>query len=168
VTRRAHMVGKPPYGLCTGNKPVVSHMRVFGSTCWVVLHNSHINGRFGHKSAKGVFPGYPDGSKAYKVFSITARSSRHEASCVLRRTQASLQKLPRTPPRTRSSKKSGGGVSKAMAEPKMPMMATRMTSEARNLKRRPTTFNVVAALKTRCVGEMERGEHLWSAGARGT
>jgi len=42
-------------------------MRVFGSTCWVVLHKSHIEGKFGDKAAKGVFLGYPDGSKAYKV-----------------------------------------------------------------------------------------------------
>jgi len=40
---------------------------VFGSTCWVVLHKSHIDGTFGDKAAKGVFLGYPDGSKAYKV-----------------------------------------------------------------------------------------------------
>jgi len=42
-------------------------MRVFGLTCWVVLHKSHIDGNFGGKAAKGVFLGYPDGSKAYKV-----------------------------------------------------------------------------------------------------
>jgi len=42
-------------------------MRVFGSTCWVVLHKSHIDGKFGDKAAKGVFLGFSDGSKAYKV-----------------------------------------------------------------------------------------------------
>jgi len=42
-------------------------MRVFGSTCWVELHKSHIDGKFGDKAAKDVFSGYPDGSKAYKV-----------------------------------------------------------------------------------------------------
>jgi len=29
-------------------------MRVVGSTCWVVLHKSHIEGRLGDKAAKGV------------------------------------------------------------------------------------------------------------------
>jgi len=67
VTSRALPVGKTPHELWTGNKPDVSHMRVFGSTCWVVLHKSHIDGKFGDKVAKGVFLGYPDGSKAYKV-----------------------------------------------------------------------------------------------------
>jgi len=67
VTSRALPVGKTPFELWTGNKPNVSHMRVFGSTCWVVLHQSHIDGTFSDKAAKGVFVGYPDGSKAYKV-----------------------------------------------------------------------------------------------------
>jgi len=67
VTRRALPVGKTPFVLWTGNKPNVSHMRVFGSICWVVLHKSHIDGKFGDKAAKGVFLGYPDGSKAHKV-----------------------------------------------------------------------------------------------------
>jgi len=67
VTSRAIPVGKTPFELWTGNKPDVSHMRVFGSTCCVVLHKSHIDGKFGDKAAKGVFLGYPDGSKAIKV-----------------------------------------------------------------------------------------------------
>jgi len=67
VTSRALTVGKTPFELLTGNKPNASHMRVFGSTCWVVLHKSHIDGTCGDKAAKGVFLGYPYGSKAYKV-----------------------------------------------------------------------------------------------------
>jgi len=67
VTSRALPVGKTPFELWTGNKLNVSHMRVFGSTCWVVLHKSHIDSKFGDKAAKGVCLGYFDGSKAYKV-----------------------------------------------------------------------------------------------------
>jgi len=67
VTSRALPIGKTPFELWTGNKLDVSHMRVFGSTCWVVLHKSHIEGKFGDKAARGVFLGCPDGSKAYKV-----------------------------------------------------------------------------------------------------
>ena len=67
VTSRAPPVGKTPHELWTGNKPDVSHMQVFGSTCWVVLHECHVDGNFGDKAAKGIFVGYPDGSKAYKV-----------------------------------------------------------------------------------------------------
>jgi len=67
VTSRALPVSKTPFELWTGKKPDVRHMRVFGSTCWVVLHKSHIDGKFGDKAAQGVLLGYPDGSKAYKV-----------------------------------------------------------------------------------------------------
>jgi len=67
VTSRSRPIGKTPFELWTGNKPNVSHMRVFGSTFLVVLHKSHIDGTFGDKAVKGVFLGYPDGSKAYKV-----------------------------------------------------------------------------------------------------
>jgi len=67
VTSRALPVGKTPCELWTGNKPDVRHMRVFRSTCWVVLHKIHIDGKFGDIEAKGVFLGYLDGSKAYKI-----------------------------------------------------------------------------------------------------
>jgi len=67
VTSRALSVGKTPFELWTGKKPNVSHMRVFGSTCWVVLPKRHIDGKFGDKMAKGVFISFPDDSKAYEV-----------------------------------------------------------------------------------------------------
>jgi len=67
VTSRALPVGKMPFELWTGNMPNVSHMRVFGSTCWVVLHKNQLDGTFGDMAAKCIFSGYPDGSKAYKV-----------------------------------------------------------------------------------------------------
>jgi len=67
LSYRALPVSKTPFELWSGNTPNKSHMLDFGSTCWVVLHKSHIDGKVGEKAAKGVFSGYPDGSKAYKV-----------------------------------------------------------------------------------------------------
>jgi len=67
VTSRALPICKTPHELWNGSKPDVSHIRVFGSTCWVVLHKSDIDGKFGDKTAQGIFVGYPDNSKAYKV-----------------------------------------------------------------------------------------------------
>jgi len=67
VTSRALPFGKTPHELWTENKPDVSHMRVFGSIYWVVLHKNHVDGKFGDKAAKSIFVGYSDGSKAYKV-----------------------------------------------------------------------------------------------------
>ena len=54
VTSRELPVGKTPFGLWTGNKPNVSHMRVSGSTCWVVLHKSHIDGKSGDDGGERV------------------------------------------------------------------------------------------------------------------
>jgi len=67
VTSHALPVGKTPHDLWTGNQPDISHMRVFGSTCWVVLHKSHVDDKLADKAAKGIFVGYPGGSKAYEV-----------------------------------------------------------------------------------------------------
>jgi len=67
VTIRALPVGKTPHELWTRKQPDASHKRVFGSACWVVLQKSHVDGTFGNKAAKGIFVGYPDGRKAYKV-----------------------------------------------------------------------------------------------------
>ena len=50
VTSRVLLVGKTPIELWTWNKPNVSHMRVIGSTCRVMLHKSHIDGTFGDKA----------------------------------------------------------------------------------------------------------------------
>jgi len=54
VTSQALPVGKTPFELWTRKKPNVSHMRVFRSTCRVVLHKIHIDGTFGDKAAKAV------------------------------------------------------------------------------------------------------------------
>jgi len=49
------------------NKLDVSRMWAVGSTCRVVLHKGHIDSKFRDKEVKGVFLGYPNGSKAYEV-----------------------------------------------------------------------------------------------------
>jgi len=67
VTSRALPAGKKPHELWTGKKPDVSHMRVFGSTCWVVLHRGNIDGKFGDKAAKSICVAYPDACKAYML-----------------------------------------------------------------------------------------------------
>jgi len=81
VASRAIPGSTKPFELSTENKPKVSHMWVLRSTCWAVMHNSHNDGTYGDKAAKGVFSGSLDGSKAYKA----ARSSSHEESCSARR-----------------------------------------------------------------------------------
>lgn len=67
LTSSALPAGKTPFELWMGKKPNVEHMRVFGSTCYVVQHKKHIDGKLGDKAVKGVFVGYCDNTKGYKV-----------------------------------------------------------------------------------------------------
>jgi len=64
-------VRRTPHELWTGKKPDVSHMRMFGSTCWVVLHKTHIDGELTDEAAKCFFLGYFDGSTRERSASTT-------------------------------------------------------------------------------------------------
>ena len=79
-------------------------MRVFGSTCWVVLHKSHIDGRFGDKAAMGVFLGYPDGSKAYKVILDDGKVVKARSVVFAETNVSEVQELRRSFPKTKLSK----------------------------------------------------------------
>jgi len=98
VTSRALPVGKTPHELWTGNKPDVSHMRVFGSTCWVVLYKSHIDGKFGDTAAKGIFVGCPDGSKAYKVILDAGKVFKARSVVFSENTSSKVADVPQNSP----------------------------------------------------------------------
>ncbi|WVZ54330.1 LOW QUALITY PROTEIN: hypothetical protein U9M48_005142 [Paspalum notatum var. saurae] len=57
--------GKTPYEAWHGRKPAVSHLRVFGCLA-VVKELGHI-GKLDDRSTPGVFIGYAEGSKAYRI-----------------------------------------------------------------------------------------------------
>ena len=54
--------------LLRGRKPNISHLRVFGSKCFVLNNGKNVLGKFDPRSDEGVFVGYVPNSKAYKVF----------------------------------------------------------------------------------------------------
>ena len=55
-----------PYEAWNGNKPSISHLRVFGCICYVLLTtNRH---KLDKKSQKHVFVGYCTKSKAYRLY----------------------------------------------------------------------------------------------------
>ena len=59
---------KTPYELYKGRKPNLSHLRVFGSKCFI-HNNEKVNlGKFDAKSDIGIFIGYSKRSKAYRVY----------------------------------------------------------------------------------------------------
>jgi hypothetical protein len=57
--------GKMPYEAWHGCKPAVSHLRVFGCLAFVKELN-HV-GKLNDRSTLGVFIGYAEGVKAYRV-----------------------------------------------------------------------------------------------------
>nr|CCI55340.1 PH01B019A14.9 [Phyllostachys edulis] len=66
--------GKTPYEAWHGRKPAVSHLRVFGCLAFVKELN-HV-GKLDDRSTPGVFIGYTEGAKAYRVLDPTTRRVR--------------------------------------------------------------------------------------------
>jgi hypothetical protein len=53
--------------LLTGNKPKVSHFRVFGSKCYILVKKGR-HSKFVPKAVEGFLLGYDSNTKAYRVF----------------------------------------------------------------------------------------------------
>ena len=59
---------KTPYELYKGRKPNIAHLRIFGSKCFIHNNDKQNLGKFDPKSDEGIFLGYSNHSKAYRVF----------------------------------------------------------------------------------------------------
>ena len=62
---------KTPFEHWFQKKPDVSHMRVFGSLCFVHIPDSERQ-KLDAKSYKGIFVGYPEQTKGYKVYNLAS------------------------------------------------------------------------------------------------
>ena len=60
-----------PYELWHGEKPNVSNLRVFGCVCFVNIPKAK---KLERQSFKGVFVGYPEGTKGYKIYNVASKS----------------------------------------------------------------------------------------------
>ena len=60
-------LSKTPFEMMHGKAPNVSHLRIFGSKCFLLLPKSKRGGKFEPVSAEGIFVGYDSLSKNYKV-----------------------------------------------------------------------------------------------------
>jgi hypothetical protein len=58
---------KTPYELWFGSVPDVSHLRIFGSKCYVVIDKSKRDGKFTPVSQEGIFLGYDGYSRNYRI-----------------------------------------------------------------------------------------------------
>ena len=76
ISNRAYVrkgLDKTPYELYKGRKPNISHLRIFGSKCYV-HNNGKVNlGKFDPKADVGMFIGYSLRSKAYRVYNMRTR-----------------------------------------------------------------------------------------------
>lgn len=70
ISNRAHRKGlaKTPCELYNSRKPNVSHLKVFGSKCYIHNNGKTNLGNFDPKTDVGIFIGYSNISKTYKVF----------------------------------------------------------------------------------------------------
>ena len=59
--------GKTPYELWTGDKPDLSNLQIFGSSCWYIIPKSKIK-KLDKRSRKAIFIGYLENSKGYKLW----------------------------------------------------------------------------------------------------
>jgi len=59
---------KTPYELFNGRKPKISHLKVFGCSCFVLNNGKENLGKFDEKTDNGIFIGYSSNSHAYGVY----------------------------------------------------------------------------------------------------
>lgn len=64
--------GITPYEKWTGSLPSLNHMRVFGSTVYVLDKDSSKD-KFDPRSNKGIFVGYPRESKGYRIWLLDSK-----------------------------------------------------------------------------------------------
>lgn len=64
--------GKTPYEMWFEEKPSVSHLKIFGSTCYVHIPKDQ-RSKWEMNSTKMMMIGYSDGNKAYKVYDPALR-----------------------------------------------------------------------------------------------
>jgi len=61
--------GKTPYEILFKAKPSYDHIRIFRCLCYVYTHQKR-KGKFGARSQKCVFIGYPFGEKGWRVYDL--------------------------------------------------------------------------------------------------
>jgi len=59
---------KTPYELFNGRKPNISHLRVFGCSCFILNNGKENLGKFDEKVDLGIFIGYSLNSHAYRIY----------------------------------------------------------------------------------------------------
>ena len=61
-------LNKTPYELVKKRTPNISYFRIFGCRCYILVNGKSNIGKFDSRSDEGIFLGYSERSKAYRVF----------------------------------------------------------------------------------------------------
>ena len=80
--------GMTSYEAWHGHKPAVSHLRVFGCLAYA-KELGHI-GKLDDRSTPGVFIGYAEGSKAYRILDSETACAHDSRRCVRRRARMGM------------------------------------------------------------------------------
>ena len=59
---------KTPYELFEGRKPNISHLKVFGSKCFILNNGKYNLGKFDSKADEGIFLGCSVNRHAYRAY----------------------------------------------------------------------------------------------------
>ena len=81
---------KTPYELWKGKKPNISYFKIFGCKCFVHNNKKSPLGKFDAKSDEGIFLGYSEHSKAYRVFNKRTLSVEESIHVVFKETNQTL------------------------------------------------------------------------------
>jgi hypothetical protein len=71
------LISRTPYKAWHGRKPTMNHLRVFGCRAFV-KQLSHVD-KLADRSRTGVFIGYAEGAKAYRILNPDGSASVHGA-----------------------------------------------------------------------------------------
>ena len=75
-------MGKISYDIWRGKKPNLIHCHIFGSKCYVLNDREHLD-KFDSKSDEGVFLGYSNNSRAYRVYNMRKQTVMEFANVVV-------------------------------------------------------------------------------------
>ena len=63
------LLNKTTYELFKGRKPNISYFHQFGCTCYILNNKVYLK-KFDEKAQKGIFLGYSERSKAYRLYNL--------------------------------------------------------------------------------------------------
>ncbi|GKB45134.1 retrovirus-related pol polyprotein from transposon TNT 1-94 [Tanacetum coccineum] len=87
------ILGKTPYEILRGRKPILDYFKVFGSKCFILNTKDNLT-KFDPKSYEGVFLGYSQNSKAYIILNKHTRKVEESLNVTFDETPPPLKTSP--------------------------------------------------------------------------